>query len=204
MAHNTLFIFMIFLFHLFPHLILSKSTCPTSFDCPGLGSLGFPLVSNAQADCGLFTVNCANSSSPLLQLQTGGTWYEILRKISPNKFSIRDPTLQYLLQRNSCFSFTNQSLPTIPFTSFAISPSITVFECFNIINLNETNQNFQSYNCSNFMVYYRNPANTSAYNQSVIPSPCFSAELPMNPTRHLNNLFELMSSNFTLEWNMSV
>lgn len=208
MAHNTLFIFLIFLFHLFPLLILSESTCPspTSFDCPGIGPMEFPFSnSDTPTDCGLFTVNCTNSSHTLLQLESGGTWYQILHKISPNKLSIRDTGLQNLLHRNSCRSLFNQSLPThtTPFTSFAISPTFTVFTCFNVSNLNETNQNFQSHNCWYYMAYYRNPANTSVYNQNVIPRPCLATELPVNSGQYMDNLFELISSNFTLHWNVS-
>ncbi|PIN00915.1 hypothetical protein CDL12_26582 [Handroanthus impetiginosus] len=83
------------LFSLFHYLIIytADSKCQESFRCGNLGLLEFPLSQVLQPECGLFLVDC-KSSSPRIQLEYGGTWYDILEKLSANRFRIRDPFLE--------------------------------------------------------------------------------------------------------------
>ncbi|KAL3824099.1 hypothetical protein ACJIZ3_020128 [Penstemon smallii] len=216
MAFANLFIFLfLFLFHLLLESAESAG-CPNSFICGNLGPLEFPL-SNMQPDCGLFMVNCAYAI-PRIQFQYGGEWYEILRKNSTNSLFVRSPILQDHLGSSNCLSFTNLSLPNSPSSSFTISPSINLFLCSNESRNQEIDDYFQTYSshtCPAFSVYYSNPINSSTTSifASHVPENCLMIQMPLNSSNQdedynsggggTGDLFSMLTSEFTLDWNVS-
>ncbi|KAL0380794.1 UNVERIFIED_CONTAM: Rust resistance kinase Lr10 [Sesamum angustifolium] len=128
----------IFFFLLHPFLPeLADSKCSSDyFSCGSLGILEFPLSDKIEPECGLFVVDCY-STPPRIQLEAGGTWYDILQMLSTNKFSVVDPFLNVHLSNTSCFSFQNQSLPDSPFSSFTVSPNLTIFSCAMFLDHND-------------------------------------------------------------------
>ncbi|PIN14988.1 hypothetical protein CDL12_12370 [Handroanthus impetiginosus] len=77
------------LFSLFHYLIIysADSKCQESFWCGNLGFLEFQLSHVTHPECGLFLVDCS-FLYPRIQLGDGGTWYDILEKLSANGFRI--------------------------------------------------------------------------------------------------------------------
>lgn len=202
MAPSSSFLFL-FLLTLVPALILAESSCPNSFNCQSMSSLEFPL-SNTQPDCGLFMLNC-NSVPPLIQLEAGGIWYEIIGRNSTNKVRIRDTRLDHFLSNRQCLSFINLSLPQTPSVSFRISPNLTMFLCINGTLEKEMKRQFLVQKCSDYSVYYRDPHNTSAVNETAVTAAgCWKLQLPRNPHQHnFTDLYKVLTANFTLEWHIS-
>ncbi|KAL8470756.1 hypothetical protein ACS0TY_033357 [Phlomoides rotata] len=76
-------------------------------------------------------VDGCDSDNPKIQLEAGGRWYQILRKVSQNTLLIRDPEIYRLLNEEKyCYTFQNISLPTSPHSSFIVSPNITFITCW--------------------------------------------------------------------------
>ncbi|KAG8366646.1 hypothetical protein BUALT_Bualt17G0101300 [Buddleja alternifolia] len=150
-------------------------------------------------------VNNCTSANPIIQLGHGGSWYEILNKLSTNMFFIRDPALQTQLSERSCF-FANLSLPKSPSASLAISTNLTLFRCVNQSDSEEIERRFEDYTsrrCQFFTVYYRNSAFGGGEEGSV-PSNCSVIELPRSLAPDSEDeLFRLLSAEFTVEWNVS-
>ncbi|KAG8366644.1 hypothetical protein BUALT_Bualt17G0101100 [Buddleja alternifolia] len=148
--------------------------------------------------------NCTSEIPPQIQLGDAEKRYDIVRKISTNKFTLRDPVLQTQLSARRCFPFANLSLPTSPSASFAqISHNLTLFRCANQSYSEQIERHFESYRsqtCEDFTVYYRNPETAAA----AAPSECSVIEVPLNSMAHSQDeLFNLISSEFTVEWNVS-
>ncbi|KAL7090967.1 hypothetical protein ACP275_12G075900 [Erythranthe tilingii] len=202
---NLVIKFLLFFF-LFHSSIITPavSKCPKSYQCGSLGSLQFPL-SNSRG-CGLFTVEGCDSVNPTVQLEPGGQVYSISRNISTNSLLIKDHTLQSLLDSNSCFALKNVSLPKSPSISFSVSPNLTVFACINQNYIRDGEifpENYRSYNCSSlFTVYYGFPTPQVA----PVPSDCQVIQLPVKSNYDqysLDNVFDLLTSEYILEWNLS-
>ncbi|KAL7132453.1 hypothetical protein ABFS83_12G075100 [Erythranthe nasuta] len=203
---NLVIIKFLLLFFLFHSSIITSavSKCPKSFECGSLGSLQFPL-SNSPG-CGLFTVDGCDSVKPTIQLESGGQVYSISRNISTNSFLIKDHTLQGQLINRSCFAFRNVSLPKYPSISFSVSPSRIVFACVNPNYIRDGEifpENYRSHNCSLFTVYYGFPTPQVAPR---VPSDCQVMQLPVKSNYNqssLDNLFDMLTSEYILEWNLS-
>ncbi|KAL8035146.1 hypothetical protein ABFX02_12G078100 [Erythranthe guttata] len=202
------FLLFFFLFH--SSIITSAdSHCPESFECGRLGHLQFPL-SNSRG-CGLFTVDGCDSVNPTIQLEPGGQVYNISRNISTNSFLIKDHTLQSLVDSNSCFAFRNVSLPKSPFISFSVSPNLTVFGCINPNYIGDGEifpENYRSYNCSLLTVYcgFPTPEVAPVPNGDRVPSDCQVIQLPVRSNyaqQSPENVFNLLTSEYILEWNLS-
>ncbi|GFP85383.1 probable serine/threonine-protein kinase at1g18390 [Phtheirospermum japonicum] len=193
------------------HCYIADSNCPKSFDCGHLRALEFPFTN--RNDCGLFMVQNCSSEYPTIQFGAGGPWYNILKNISANKFLISDPLLHELNRTHSCLGLVNSSLPQTPSTTFSVSPNLTVYSCLNLSDshtetLQDYFENYNHTNCSAYDVYYRNPAATS-HDVPVatdIPSECLVNHVPIKSLSKRNwgdNLFELWSHEYVIEWNVS-
>ncbi|EYU40784.1 hypothetical protein MIMGU_mgv1a0215071mg, partial [Erythranthe guttata] len=203
-------VFLLFFFLFHSSIIISVvSKCSKSFECGRLGYLEFPL-SNSRG-CGLFTVHGCDSVNPTIQLEPGGQEYSILN-ISTNKFLVKDHSLQSLLDTNSCFSFINLTLPKYPSISFSFSPNLTMFECFNETYKSERGryfENYLNYTCSLIALYYSFPTANVAPpvpNGDGLPSQCHVIQLPVKSNydqQSPENVFDLFTSEYTLEWNLS-
>ncbi|KAG8366642.1 hypothetical protein BUALT_Bualt17G0100900 [Buddleja alternifolia] len=160
--------------------------------------------------------NCDSGIPLQIQFDVRGYRYEILHGLPTNRFILRDDVLQRQLSDRSCFSFEDLSLPKSPFASFAISPNLTLFTCANR-SYSERIQgyfgNYSSQICDSFTVYYRNSETAAAGGSippecSVIDVPLKSTavpiEVPLNSTAVSDGqLFNLLSSDFTVEWTVS-
>lgn len=197
-------------FSLFHYLIINSadSKCQESFECGKLGSLEFPLSHINNSGCGLFMVDDCDSENPKIQLGAGGLWYDILHKVSTNKFFIRDPVLQKHLNDKSCFSFTNVSLPKSPFSSFTVSPNLTLITCCNQPHEKEFLYHFEIFrpkNCPLTVYYKKLTTGVPAPGEISIPPECSMIQVPMNSSQGQDSseLFSLLSAEFYLEWNVS-
>ncbi|PIN26094.1 Serine/threonine protein kinase [Handroanthus impetiginosus] len=192
-----------FLSHLVVFMNLAESKCQNSFNCGYLGTLQFPL--SYEPGCGLFLVNC--TSIPAIQFEAGGPWYRILQKLSTNKFRIVDELLRGNLLTRNCVAFGNISLPVSPFTSFTISPNLTLFSCRNFLDPDDK-QKVQDYfeyyknhtHCDAFTLYYRDQDNNFPTN---IPGNCSVIQMPVQSAQESGDLFHLLSPEFDLEWHIS-
>lgn len=186
----------------------ADSKCQEFFQCGNLGSLKFPFTDLKNPRCGLFMVDGCDSTNPRVQLDSGFS-YDILQKVSTNKFLILDPRLQNQLRSNSCDSFTNQSPSRSPFISITVSPMLTLFTCSNQSYSKPIQYYFDNYNhttCPFFTVYYRNPATPGVPvtgEISRIPSECSMMHLPMKSNQDSSELFNLLTYKYILEWNVS-
>ncbi|GER43864.1 2-oxoglutarate (2OG) and Fe(II)-dependent oxygenase superfamily protein [Striga asiatica] len=206
--------YLIIFLSLIHHLISADSNClrRRSFHCPNLGLLQFPISNPNQTTCrGPLTIDCAG---PSIQLENGGPWYDVVRRISESSFRIRDPLLQTRLNTSSCSSFVRGlSLPTSsPSISLRVSSRVTtVFRC-NDPPLNQDptliNQYFFAQNytrfagCPGFVVFYRSPGNWSEGGEVAVPEACQAVVLPLGGSRNVLGVLGL-SGEFDVEWNVS-
>ncbi|KAL3824096.1 hypothetical protein ACJIZ3_020125 [Penstemon smallii] len=178
-ANLLVFIFL-FLFHLLLESADSAESCPNSFSCGNLGPLEFPL-SNMQPDCGLFMVDC-DFPIPRIQFQFGGEWYEILRKNSTNSLLVRSPNLQHHLGSSNCFFLCKSISTQLSFKFVYNSPSINLFLCSNESRNQVIDDYFQTYSLHTC-------------------PPVFNVlQLGGGGT---GDLFSMLTSEFTLDWNVS-
>ncbi|PIN13383.1 Serine/threonine protein kinase [Handroanthus impetiginosus] len=197
-----------FVFFFVSHLVffmnLSESKCQESFNCGNLGSLESPLSN--EPGCGLFSVNC--TPIPTIQFGAGGPWYKILQKLSTNKFRIVDDFLSAHLRARNCIAFGNSSLPVSPFSSFRIfTPTITIFSCSNFVDPDDKQkiqdyfEHYRNYTlCDVSTLYYSDLHNNVPTN---IPGNCSVVQLPRKTAANLSDLFQQLSPEFELEWNIS-
>ncbi|XP_042032488.1 LEAF RUST 10 DISEASE-RESISTANCE LOCUS RECEPTOR-LIKE PROTEIN KINASE-like 2.4 [Salvia splendens] len=203
----------ILLFLLSCNLFLPKidSKCPKSFSCGNLGLLKFPFTTSS--NCGLFLVDGCDSGSPQLRLShekfglEQGEYNFVGNNLSTNELTILDGSRQKSLNDKSCNFFQNLSLSQSPFVSFTFSPNITFFTCWNSTidpNVQDYIQNHYHYaRCQGPpTVYYRNPGQYVPTNSS-IPATCLMVKLPTKSNRVTHDLFDELSAEFTLKWDVS-
>ncbi|XP_047942509.1 LEAF RUST 10 DISEASE-RESISTANCE LOCUS RECEPTOR-LIKE PROTEIN KINASE-like 1.1 [Salvia hispanica] len=202
MAVITLLLFLLpFHLHLFK---AADSTCPQSFNC-GKYNLTFPFTKADDPGCGLFTVDGCDTPYPVTNLGGGGLGFAILdyNSSEPNKMFIGDYQLGVQLRKRSCFAFMNQSMLRSPSISFSFSPNLTLFPCLtdptDRSRFDDYFVNYSMMDCL-YSVYYKIPASKD---KTVAPEGCSLVQLPMNSSGNLDDLFSMITSNFTLEWNVS-
>ncbi|PIN13379.1 Serine/threonine protein kinase [Handroanthus impetiginosus] len=202
MAVAKSFVFF-FLSNLVFFMNLTESKCQESFSCGFLGSLEFPLSN--QPGCGLFLVNC--SLIPMIQFGPGGRWYSIIRKMSTNKFKVADGMLNVYTGNRRCDAFQNGSIPHSPFSSFSISPNLTIFKCSNLLHPDDVEKikdyfkNYRKYTrCDGFTLYYRDQDNNVPTD---IPEKCSVVQMPVKHALESDDLFQRLSAELELEWNIS-
>ncbi|PIN26092.1 Serine/threonine protein kinase [Handroanthus impetiginosus] len=192
-----------FLSNLVFFMNLAESKCQESFNCGYLGSLKFPL--SDQPGCGLFLVNC--TAIPLIQFRPGGLWYSIIQKISANKFKVADGSLNLYMGNRNCFAFRNTSILDSPLSSFSISPNLTIFRCSNFLHPDDREKikyyfkNYRNYTlCDGYTLYYRDQDNDVPID---IVEKCSVVQMPVKHALESGDLFEQLSPEFELEWNIS-
>ncbi|KAL0430172.1 UNVERIFIED_CONTAM: LEAF RUST 10 DISEASE-RESISTANCE LOCUS RECEPTOR-LIKE PROTEIN KINASE-like 1.1 [Sesamum radiatum] len=206
-------LFLFFLLHLVLLLHSADSKCQESFPCGILnGSLEFP-YSRMEPDCGLLMVDKCDSENPEIRLGPGGIWYDFIERISATKILIRDRNLQAHLDNPACLPFAaaNLSLPKSPYISFTVlTPNLTFFVCYGLPgNSGHQQDYFKDYNqkrCElfGFTVYYRNPGSgVPASEESTIPQGCAFSQLPMDPNKNSSELPDMLTAEFTVEWNLT-
>ncbi|KAL2235029.1 UNVERIFIED_CONTAM: LEAF RUST 10 DISEASE-RESISTANCE LOCUS RECEPTOR-LIKE PROTEIN KINASE-like 1.1 [Sesamum indicum] len=193
-------LFLFFLLHLVFLLHSADSKCQKSFPC-GNFTLQFPYF-RMEPDCGLLMVDECESENPKIQL--GGIWYDFLEWISENKILIRDPIRQAHLSDECLFLRVGDLfLPKSPSISFSVTPNLTLFICDDQPDNEQVRNHFRDYynkSCGVFTAYYRNPGSGVP---SRIPQGCRLSHLPMNPNKNSSELLEMLTAEFTVEWNIS-
>ncbi|KAL0430168.1 UNVERIFIED_CONTAM: Rust resistance kinase Lr10 [Sesamum radiatum] len=166
-----------------------------------------------EPDCGLLNVDKCDSENPEIRLGPGGIWYDFIERISATKILIRDRNLQAHLDNPACLPFAaaNLSLPKSPSISFTVlTPNLTFFVCYGLPgNSGHQQDYFKYYNqkrCElfGFTVYYRNPGSgVPASEESTIPQGCAFSQLPMDPNKNSSELPDMLTAEFTVEWNLT-
>lgn len=185
----------------------SISKCPKSFTCGNLGSLEFPLAASDKPQCGLFTVDCREPANPRIQITGGGKQYQILEKISANKLKLLDPVIENDLSTSrSCLILRDLPPPVNPSTTLTYSPNITLFTCDAKSDASgKTWDLFKGYRnytgCGGYIVFYSNSAER-------VPSSsefqgCATVQVPVKPNQDSGELFDMVTGEFALEWNVS-
>ena len=190
-------------------------SCPKDFQCPSLGRMSFPFTNFSGPDCGLCLVNCDSRPFPKVQLsRSSDQIFDAISKTN-NSIKVKDLQLQRYLFKQSCQTFYYEIyLPNSSSVSFKItSNTLTLFRCSATPNLSQEfidKFNFSGYrrntSCDGLEIFYRNPKNN--YSQPELPPPtgCMAIHLPMRPRNNFskeNELFELLSSEFDLEWHVN-
>ncbi|PIN13380.1 Serine/threonine protein kinase [Handroanthus impetiginosus] len=205
MAFAKSFVFF-FLYDLVFFMNLSESKCQESFNCGHLGPLEFPL--SDEPECGLFLVNCT-SSIPTIQFGPGGPLYFILQKLSTNKFRVQNGfLLSHWRERHAvCFALANSSIPNCPFSSFAISPALTIFTCLKFLDPDDTEKikdyfkNYRNYTfCDGLTLYYSDQNNNVPTD---IPGNCSIVKMPRKFHQDSGDLYQQLSPEYDLEWCIS-
>ncbi|KAL1531847.1 hypothetical protein AAHA92_31948 [Salvia divinorum] len=198
--------FITFLLHLLLFLIKADSKCQKSYPCRDF-HLEFPFTDIDHSKCGLFPVNCNSShENPLIYLREFPM--DLLGKVSDNKFQINDSVLANYFNGGSCNSFANVALPKSPFVSFSYSPNLTTFNCFNPSeNVRDYFSRYENLSCDILEIYYKREATEEApvVIDDVFPgSGCVMNQMPLRTGQNFSGeVFDLFSSSFTLEWNLS-
>ncbi|XP_073059408.1 LEAF RUST 10 DISEASE-RESISTANCEUS RECEPTOR-LIKE PROTEIN KINASE-like 1.1 [Primulina eburnea] len=187
----------------------SASKCPKSFNCGNLTSLEFPLALSQKTGCGLLMVNCTEPANPRIQLTGDGRQYQILEKISVNRFKLVDPVIQEGLKiSQSCLTFRNVSFPFIPATSLSFTPNLTFFTCDNRSNVSEETQalfkGYRNYTgCGGFTVFYSNSTDRFPPGSGGVIPDCAAVQMPVKLNQDSGDLFSMLTGEFELEWNVS-
>ncbi|XP_015075668.1 LEAF RUST 10 DISEASE-RESISTANCE LOCUS RECEPTOR-LIKE PROTEIN KINASE-like 1.1 isoform X1 [Solanum pennellii] len=215
----ALFLAMFFMFHVVIVEVESKSSCPKEFNCGGLGIMSYPFSEFNKPYCGLSKIDCNNTFQyPKVEIE--GVTYNAYKKwLWVNGIDLSDSILEGYLATRSCKSFErNLSFPNTPSVSFGVFNNITLFKCMN--GSSSSNEEIDGYfrrydkylNCDGFNLYYHK-TRTDHRNYSMevdeddLPVNCSIIRLPLkyiSPSVPVpSDLFELLSSNFTLDWEVS-
>ncbi|WMV28261.1 hypothetical protein MTR67_021646 [Solanum verrucosum] len=214
------FFAMFFMFHVVIFNLVeveSKLSCPKEFNCGRLGSMSYPFSEFNKPYCGLSKIDCNNTFHyPKVEIE--GVTYNAYKKwLWVDGIDLSDSILEGYLATRSCKSFErNLSFPNTPSVSFGVFNNITLFKCMNGSTNEEIGGYFRRYekylNCDGFNLYYHKPR-TDHRNYSIpvdendLPANCSIIRLPLKyiPTSVPvpSDLFELLSSNFTLDWEVS-
>ncbi|KZV55642.1 putative serine/threonine-protein kinase-like [Dorcoceras hygrometricum] len=187
----------------------SASKCPKLFACGNFTYLQFPLAESSKTGCGLFMVDCTEPEKPRIQLNGDGRQYQILEKLSVNRFKLRDPVIQEGLRvSQSCLTLRNLSLPFNPSTSLTFSPNLTFFTCYNQSGVSgRTGDVFRGYRnytgCGGFTVFYSNSTDQFPPVSSDVVPGCAVVQMPVKSEHDFGDLFDMLTGDFVLEWNVS-
>ncbi|XP_015162713.1 uncharacterized protein [Solanum tuberosum] len=213
MASAFLSLCCLMIFHLAQAEGNTKSNCTDEFECGGLGAMKFPFTNSSNPECGLCRFDC--NTKPYPKIVLGGQNYDALVK-KGDFFLVSDPKLQEYLDNKSCKSFNrNFSFPNSPLISFQIAPNLTLYRCKH--SHDKTNDSFfkdfdRYTECEGFNVYYHHPnktilGNTSAKISGKLPENCSLVQLPIplpTPSKpYTGDLFELLTSDSLLNWELS-
>ncbi|XP_042032907.1 LEAF RUST 10 DISEASE-RESISTANCE LOCUS RECEPTOR-LIKE PROTEIN KINASE-like 1.1 isoform X4 [Salvia splendens] len=101
----------------------------------------------------------------------------------------------------------NQSLLRSPSISVSFCPNLTLFPCktepTNMSKFDDYFENYSKIECL-YTVYYKIPSSDGALSEQIEPPEgCWLVQLPMRSNRNSNDLFSVISADFTLEWEVS-
>ena len=169
--------------------------CPYSFPpCGNLGQFTFPFTDPKHPECGLMAVD--NCIEPVQRIRLGkaGPFYNILNIAQDVSITLEDQVFQNHLNERSCESFENLTLPTSASLSFRIKSNLSLFRC-----TDKLDNNFISFNStcnSSSFIYYNHPDDDLP---SILPPNCSLIQLPVNKTRKSGDLFNMLTSVFSLQ-----
>ncbi|KAL9453281.1 hypothetical protein AB3S75_008978 [Citrus x aurantiifolia] len=170
-------------------------TCPYSFPpCGNLSQFIFPFTNQTHPECGLMVVD--NCTEPVQRIRLGkaGPFYNILNIAQDVSITLEDQVFQSHLNERSCESFKNFSLPSSASVSFHIKSNLSLFRCTDELEKKLTS--FHSTCNSSSFIYYNHPDDDLP---SILPPNCSLIQLPVNKTRKSGNLFNMLTSVFSLQ-----
>ncbi|KAK9934708.1 hypothetical protein M0R45_021842 [Rubus argutus] len=190
MTPETLFMFFVFACLAVLHSAEEErnpTRCPAYFFCNNnTGNiLSFP-------ECGLYSVDCSESSHAKIRLEEGGSWHEFTSVSDSNMISmIIDKELQQRLERDSC----NDLSPPNPYPISDISTTynLTLFKC-NHTPDQTSYRDLKLYCSSASHSYYISPNIWES-----LPPQCSSVQLPITGLDLLNQPHYNLTANFTLQ-----
>ncbi|KAL3510729.1 hypothetical protein ACH5RR_030130 [Cinchona calisaya] len=190
----------------------TSTTCPEYFNCRNFKGLGFPFFSFNLPGCGLCMLDCEANPSPKIALDSQPEhWFDVIY-IGDSVVKLHDPILQSHLDNQRCESFSYNIHPRpSPAISYSILNNITLYRCFitpeshpMITDLFSGYKNYNKCDYLRYTVYYQN-SSTLPFN-GTIPSVCSAFTLPIVSAYYScsdSELFELLTSEFDLEWHVS-
>jgi hypothetical protein len=203
----SVFLFVFFVFSQFVLLLLAEEEmgytqrCPP-FHCGHLGNIHFfPFANETNPECGVFTVDCWDPYSPIIQLEDRRKPYKVLNIFENNTIRVFDTQLWDHGSAKSCESFTNLTLPRTSFFSFEFAtPNQTFFKCKNTLHISPP-ANFKNMSCNDHHIYYSNSSDSFPSS----PSGCSIIQLPknLNPLPVPYDPFDLFTAEFTLRVHVS-
>ncbi|XP_059316917.1 LEAF RUST 10 DISEASE-RESISTANCE LOCUS RECEPTOR-LIKE PROTEIN KINASE-like 1.1 isoform X2 [Lycium ferocissimum] len=204
---------MFFMFHMliFNLVKADSKSCPKEFNCGRLGNMSYPFSEFKKPHCGLSKIDCNNTlQHPKVELE--GVSYNAYKKwLWVNGIDLSDSILEGYLANRSCKSFErNLSFPNTPSVSFGVYNNITLFKCMNVSEeISDYFRRYENYsNCDGFSIYYHKPGTDGRHNiPADLPANCLIIRLPLKYLSSSepipNDLFDLLTSNFTLDWEVS-
>ncbi|KAK9934706.1 hypothetical protein M0R45_021840 [Rubus argutus] len=150
--------------------------CPAYLCNEKVGSIGFPFKNKTHSpECGLYTVDCSDRSSPKIQLKEEGYWFEFESITQLNSVSIKDDEPERLLKSDDCNddTFDMLSLPSSSPIVHVFAHNLTLFKCPNDTSTLDEETSFRK-QCGNANhTYYTTASNTSPapHNCSIIYLP---------------------------------
>ncbi|KDO76912.1 hypothetical protein CISIN_1g0479692mg, partial [Citrus sinensis] len=173
-----------------------NKTCLCSFPpCGNLSQFTFPFTNLKHPECGLMVVDNCNKPVPRIRLGKAGPFYNILNIAQDVSITVEDQVFQNHLNQRSCESFKNFSLPSSASLSFYVkSKLLSLFRCTDKLDNKFTSFN-STCNSSSF-IYYNHPDDDLP---SILPPNCSLIQLPVNKTRKSGDLFNMLTSVFSLQ-----
>ncbi|KAL9229246.1 hypothetical protein vseg_004732 [Gypsophila vaccaria] len=131
--------------------------CPSSFQCAGLGILGYPFTPSFNPSCGLCVLNCTEPVQTI-GLTNDGPWYDVLNSFSSNtSFIVGDPLLLHILNDKCDVTKNGFRLPNSSSVKFTPLWNKKLWSCQNAsdaIKENRTGTLSQLTGCNDHNVYH--------------------------------------------------
>ncbi|KAL2324117.1 hypothetical protein Fmac_023175 [Flemingia macrophylla] len=191
--------------HLLPLLLAAayQPNCPDIFDCGYLHNISFPFTVTQRQECGLLPLrNCDHPEKPMIQLETNGTWFQIVQLLpsvttSDRILQFRDTYIYRLLQNESCDAFRNNyTLPhTFPFVSFSIPYYVTMFRCNRSLHVTPPTTILSYTKCPDYNLYYNYSKSMTGHDEP--PSSlraCTKLHLPIKDVPDAKNPFTFLTA----------
>ncbi|KAJ4709898.1 Leaf rust 10 disease-resistance locus receptor-like protein kinase [Melia azedarach] len=166
-----------------------------SFSCGQFQHIRFPFTNRTHpTECGFCMLDDCDKRIQKIQLGQDGTLYNITSISQDETVTISDQVFQNHLDRRSCESFRNLTLPITPLISFEILSNLTLFKCpITIDSRIATNFNLP---CDDSIIFYNHPNE----NLPSLPPKCSLIQLPVNmPTPNTSDLFNLLTGVFSVK-----
>ncbi|XP_060214769.1 LEAF RUST 10 DISEASE-RESISTANCE LOCUS RECEPTOR-LIKE PROTEIN KINASE-like 1.1 isoform X1 [Lycium barbarum] len=204
---------MFFMFHMliFNLVKADSKSCPKEFNCGRLGNMSYPFSEFKKPHCGLSKMDCNNTFQHAKLVLEGVSYNAYKKWLWVNGIDLSDSILEGYLANKSCKSFErNLSFPNTPSASFGVYNNITLFKCMNVSEeIGDYFRRYENYsNCDGFSIYYHKPRTDGRHSiPADLPANCLIIRLPLKylSSSELipNDLFDLLTSNFTLYWEVS-